>query len=487
MQLRSIALAALAALAAAAHAAPVNLNDPSLLRINLAGASALRNTFASLATNDLCGGTASNSDIRLYNTNGSNSFNGNFWAVTCPLPAAGAAKLGVPTGTPFALFKSDAGGSAQGVFTLGNQRPFMDPACAPGNCNNAPVAATVHAGVSDVEPKLFRDINVPDDSADPDVPGYPLSGPDTTGMTITPVVQTIFAVAVNQRLYEAMFAQQGLGSRRDAAGALCTVASTEEVCIPSIGYAEARSYFQGTESSWRLLSNDASLVNSQVNVCRRVQGSGTQAAANAHLGGFPCTELPTTVARWFDSSSAAPRESSPFLNTMADGTSFAAHLAENIPTVVTPATGGGLFVFEGPGTGNVTSCLIQAQTAGGYAIGHVSKENAQTATWKHVKLEGANPLRDNLKRGRYDYAVESTMQYKAADLSGNLAIAVPRLVAEAARPDALARLSSNAQQGVAALPSAYAGAFGAGSANEITFGSRVTRVGNTCNPFTAVK
>lgn len=486
MQFRSIALAALAALATAAHAAPVNLNDPNLLRINVNGASALRNTLASLATNDLCGGTSANSDIRLYNTNGADSFNGNFWAVSCPLPAAGAAKLGVPAGTPFALFKSDAGGSAQGVFTLGNQRPFMDPACAPGNCNNAPVNATVHVGISDVEPALFRDINVPDDSADPDVPGYLLTGPDTTGMIITPVVQTIFAVAVNQRLYEAMFAQQGLGTKRDMAGNLCTTASTEDTCIPSIGYAEARSYFAGTENNWRMLSNDASLVNSQVNVCRRVQGSGTQAAANAIISGFPCG-TPTPVARWSDSSSAMPRDSSPFLNSMADGTTFAVHLEENIPTVTLPATGGGLFVFEGPGTGNVTACLNRAQTAGGYAIGHVSKENAQTATWKHVKLEGANPLRDNLKRGRYDYAVESTMQYKAAGLSGNLAIAVPRLVAEVRRPDALARLSPNAQNGVAALPTAYAGAFGTGTANEITFGSRVTRSGNTCNPLTAVK
>ena len=56
-----------------------------------------------------------------------------------------------------------------------------------------------------------------------------------------------------------------------------------------------------------------------------------------------------------------------------------------------------------------------------------------------------------------------------------------------ALPSALARLSSANQNGVAALPTSYAGAFGTGTANEITFGSRVTRAGNSCNPMTAVK
>ena len=494
MMFRTTVLAALAAMGASAFAAPVSFTDANLLRLNLGGATALRATFAGLVTNDLCGGAA-NTDTRFYNTNGTTTFNGNFWAITCPLPAAGAAKLGVATGTPFAFFKTDAGGSAQGVFPLAAGadpvRPFMSTANCTGTAPNFTCTGTtdapMHFGVSDVEPAMFRELNVPDDSLDPDVPSYPTTGPNTQGMTIVPVVQTVFGVAVNTRLYNDMFAKQAIGSLKDSTGAACTTASTEENCIPSIGRAEARSLFAGGEANWRLLSANAGLVNSQINICRRVQGSGTQAAANAHLMEAPCNGSSLTPARWFASSGAAAQESSSFLNTMADGTSFANYLTAMIPTITAPNSDGGLFVFEGPGTGNVTACLTQAQTAGGYAIGHVSKENAATANWKHVRLEKAVALRDNAKAGQYDYVFESTMQYRPSALTGAVATVVPKFITEAAKPDALARLSTAAQDGVAALPTAYAGNFGTGSANEIKFGSRVTRAGNSCQPLSAVK
>ena len=37
------------------------------------------------------------------------------------------------------------------------------------------------------------------------------------------------------------------------------------------------------------------------------------------------------------------------------------------------------------------------------------------------------------------------------------------------------------------MPDTYAGAYGIGSANEIKFGSRVTRGGNSCTPATVAK
>jgi hypothetical protein len=121
----------------------------------------------------------------------------------------------------------------------------------------------------------------------------------------------------------------------------------------------------------------------------------------------------------------------------------------------------------------------------------VSRENAPgTNQWKHVRLEGAQPSRDNAKAGRYDYLVESTIQYNNAAfaaLSAAQKSFVTGFIAQARTPDALARLSTANQQGVAALPDSYAGAFGTGTANEIAFGSRVTRAGNSCNPLTAVK
>jgi hypothetical protein len=51
----------------------------------------------------------------------------------------------------------------------------------------------------------------------------------------------------------------------------------------------------------------------------------------------------------------------------------------------------------------------------------------------------------------------------------------------------LAYLPAAVQNGIAALPTAYAGAYGTGTATEILFGSRVSRGGNSCNGFSAVK
>lgn len=515
MKLHSIALAAAAAFAAApAFAAPaVNVDGATTVRMYISGATALRAVVAGIVLNDICGGSAANATTTLYNVAESGSgftFNGNFWGITCNVTAAGGALVGLAAGTPIAVFKSDAGGSAQGVFPVYFQdlRPFVQPVplagCTtvttvdrvysgcPGTRNQAP-----NVGISDVEPGLFKVINVPKDPLDADDDIYPTDGltaAQLAQLTIKPVVQTIFGVAVNNRLYDEMFAKQGLATKFSSAGVLCTTASTDENCIPSIGYAEARSLFAGTEPNWRVLARTTDpLLNSQVNICRRVDGSGTQASANVHLMGFPCNGNAVLPADWTFSSSAAPEAMSASASTTESGVSIANYLIANMGggTGTGPMPTGSTFVFEGPGTGDVVSCLNRANNAGGYAIGHVSKENVPgTNLWKHVRLEGANPLRDNAKAGKYDYTVESTVQYRTSAfnaLTASQRALINGFTTEIAKPAALARLSSANQNGVAALPTSYAGAFGTGTANEITFGSRVTRAGNSCNPMTAVK
>lgn len=514
MKLRSIALAAAAVVACApAFAVPaVSVDGASTVRIYLSGATALRAVVAGIVLNDICGGSAANASTTLYNVAESGSgftFNGNFWGITCNVTAAGGALVGLAANTPIAVFKSDAGGSAQGVFPVffQDQRPFVQPVPLAGctvtttvdrvysGCPGTRIQAP-NVGISDVEPGLFKGPNVPKDPLDADDDLYPpdgLTAQQQTLLQITPVVQTIFGVAVNNRLYDDMFAKQGLAAKFSSAGALCTTASTDENCIPSIGYAEARSLFAGNEANWRLVSNNAALVDSQVNVCRRVDGSGTQASANLHLMGYPCNGNSVPPADWTASSSAAPEEMSSSASTTASGVSIANYLIANMGggAGTGPMPTGTSFIFEGPGTGDVVSCLNRANNAQGYAIGHVSKENAPGSNlWKHVRLEGANPLRDNAKQGRYDYTVESTVQYlKTAynALTASQRAFITGFTTEIKKPDALAKLSSANQQGVAALPTSYAGAFGSGNANTIAFGSRVTRAGNSCNPMTAVK
>jgi len=519
MKLHRIALAAAATfVAAASHAAPaVNIDGASTVKVFLTGASALRATIAGVVLNDVCGGSAANSSTTLYNLAESGSgftFGGNFWAITCNVTAAGGAKVGLAANTPVAFFKSDNGGSAQGVFPVFFQddRSFVQPVPLAGCTSTTtvdrvyggcPATRTAKAmfGISDVEPGLFKEANVPNndplDTEDDTYPTGGLTGGQIALLKVTPVVQTVFGVAVNNNLYTAMFAKQNLAAKKDAAGAACTTASTDETCTPSIGYAEARSLFQGSEGNWKLLvgSADANL-DSQVNICRRVNGSGTQAAANAGLLGFGCNAAALSPADYTFSSSDAPEAVSQKTATTESGLTMAQYANANmggapVGSVFPAMPAGTTFVFEGPGTGDVVTCLNRANNGGGYAIGHVSKENAPGSNlWKHARLEGAAPSRDNLKAGRYDYAFESTVQYLTTAfnaLTAQQKSFITGFIAEAKKPDSLAKLSSANQQGVAALPSAYAGAFGTGTANEIAFGSRVTRAGNSCTPFTAVK
>lgn len=518
MKLHPIAIAAalLAAASSASFAAPaVAIDNAATVRIYMAGATALRNTIAGVVLNDICGGSASNNTTTLYNMTESATsfaFAGNFWAITCKVTAAGGAKIGVPANTSVAFFKSDAGGSAQGVFPIyfGSQRPFVEPSdlskCTTTSADRLYTAcpatrlATPMLGMSDVEPALFKGPNVPNDSldnSDDTYPGLGLTDSQIDELKVTPVVQTLFAVAVNNALYNDMFAKQGLANKSSSTGALCSTSSTDENCIPSIGQAEGRGIFAGSEANWRQLSNNAALVDSQLNVCRRVNGSGTQAAANLQFGGFPCNGSAISPADYNFSSSAAPEPVSASKNTTSSGKTIAQYLIDNMGdgTVGNKMPQGTTFYFEGPATGDVISCLNAAEKAGGYAIGHVSKENVPATSgtigqWKHVKLEGALAEGNLAKQGRYDYVVESTVQYKTSAfnaLTPAQKAFITGFTAEIAKPDSLAKLPSANQNGVLALATAYAGNFGTGTANEIKFGSRVSRGGNSCQPLAAVK
>lgn len=465
MKIRSIAVAALAALSSQAFAlAPAQVADAGTVKVYMTGASALRNVIGGLFTQHC------DADLDVYYS-GVGTFGGTAFSAagdahrvyTCTMKASSP----ILAGKKVALFKSDIGGSGQGVFPVffggaeGATRSFLNlgtcgsrAATAPNYTCTGEQTQVPMAGVSDVEPAMFKGINTPTD--DPSYPQDGLSDVQLGALDIAPLFQTVFGVAVNKSLRDAMQAKQGLAVGSDA-----------EADRPSISMVEATSYFSGSLGApsagmgWQAIvgASDAKKAT-RVNVCRRVQGSGTQAAANAMLVGFPCNNAAGTVAD-------ASYSDSGLANAVAS---------------VGPA--GELFVFEGSSTGNVVSCLGAAEDKAAYAIGHVSKENSETGSkWRHVKLDGIAPSRDNVKAGKYGYFYESTMQWHrdhVAALSADQQQFLAEFRAEAGKPASLAKLAAATQNGVAALPEAFAGAFGEGTADEIAFGSRVTRGGNSC-------
>jgi len=465
MKIRSIALAALAAFAGQAFAlTPAQVADAATVKVYVSGASALRNVIGGLFTQHCA------ADLDVYysavGTFGGSSFTaaGDAHRVYSCTMTAGSPIL---PGKKVAMFKSDIGGSGQGVFPVHAQsaRSFLSlstcgarVATVPNYTCNGEQTQVPMAGMSDVEPGLFKGVNVPQDGSN--YPADGLSDAQLAELNIAPLFQTVFGVAVNKALRNAMQTAQGL-----------TAGSEDAAQQPSMSLAQATSYFGGyltTPSAglgWQpiVAANDAKRA-SRVNVCRRVAGSGTQAAANAFLLGLPC-----------NGSAYAP----------ADSGYSDAGLSNAVASV---GATGEMFVFEGSSTGNVISCLNQAETNNAYAIGHVSKENAPATTgtigqWRHVKLDGVEPSRDNTKAGKYNYFFESTMQWNTATFDGLSSDQQDFLTAfrgEAGKPASLAKLSAATQNGVAALPESYAGAYAAGTADEISFGSRVSRGGNSC-------
>jgi ABC-type phosphate transport system substrate-binding protein len=492
MKIKLVSAAALVAMSGSAFALdPATSLAAGTAKVYASGATALRNVVGGLFTQNCAAGTL---DV-YYSAAGSAAGAGDaaagdsFRVYSCTLrseatldPEFQGKGLG---GVNVTFYKIDRGGSAQGVQPVaspagvGTPLPYMDltscgarVATVPNyTCTGLAASQVPLLGVSDVEPQLFVGVNVPT--------GFNaggLSAAELGALTVTPVVQTVFGVAVNTRLRDALQAAQGL-----------VVGDNTDANRPSVPRSVVGSIFRGEAADpanglgWHALG--VASPDKQVNVARRVAGSGTQAAANMYFGGFPCgpnAKIPATNTD-FPSSTGGNSNAGPF-------------------------TGTGLYVYEGSSTGNVISFLTNAQADAvnaPYAIGHVSLENAETASFKHVRVDGVLPTRANATAGRYDYVVESTFQYitnkvntlKASASATDKVVGnfVEAFVTSSGLPKNLAALSVANQNGVASLPDA--GPFNAAAVQtnvlnggDLTrFNSRMSRGGNSCNPWGVVQ
>jgi hypothetical protein len=481
MKIRLIAATAAALIAGHAHAlSPTVVGNASTIKVYAAGASAIRNIVGQIFLQNC----ASNLDIYYSDKSAGGSFtsdgaNGDSHRVyTCTLKAESSLEADLKGkglgGQNVAFFKRDAGGSGQGVFPLATPSNaanlLVSDACtSTGNaanfnsttgvttpsflCKSSETVRAPDLGFSDVEPKLFKGLNTPSGFN-----AIGLSTAQAAGLTVVPTFQTVMAVAVSNSLYTAMQAAQGTSGMPSMPHAVMGSLTRGELQDPAGGL------------GWQALG--VANPEQQVNVCRRGPGSGTQAAANIMFSGYPCSALAQTPP--------AVNSDSEYANTL------------------TPAswTDGAFFVYEASSSGNVANCLTNANAAGGYAVGHISRDTAPTANWKFVALDGIEPSRDNLKSGKYEYAVESTAQYRTAAISAlNAGTATDKAKAglitgfakAVGRPANMDKLAAATKDGLAALPSA--GIYNdPNNAVNAAFVSRVGRSsGNNCTPFGVVQ
>ncbi|HSX95628.1 MAG TPA: hypothetical protein VLG41_22060 [Hydrogenophaga sp.] len=428
MQLKHIAAVAAIAAAAPAFAATGSLNTlygvTAARTVYVSGASALSGSLAA-AVGALCQGSSAN--VRTLNVGGSTS---DGRVIVCTTQSAGPA-AGVFNG-PFAIVKRDTNGSFDGVGPVISGTTLTTWADV-NNCDNVALncardtttARVPNGGLSDVETAIWRGLNNTGTLSQP--------VPVPTGITLeSGFAGQGFGVMVSEELYKAMQTVQKADGR--LAGTCVVGDYTPGACQPSIAKSEYAAIVRGDSFSYvanasltgKNPSTDAPDV---INLCRRVETSGTQASSNAYFLNNPCGNADPTFG------AVQPK----FVDFATSGSAvaFSSGAGDNV-TGNYDDFGGAFGLFEGSGTGDARNCVIRRNNGnnpnnvndslGKFAIGWISLENAPAAGWKYIKLDGVSPnayqtaggwvvdndQRRNVVLGRYDAAPEFEMIYPTA-------------------------------------------------------------------------
>jgi ABC-type phosphate transport system substrate-binding protein len=164
-----------------------------------------------------------------------------------------------------------------------------------------------------------------------------------------------------------------------------TTNAESEACMPSLSRAEINSLLTGKILTWDTL--DPGLPAQDVIVCRRVNGSGSQATLNALVSSWPCD----------------------------------VNQKDNSINIINPMVPDGTFVIGNSGSGDVSNCLNSRSA--GYAIGVLSVEgrnNGNTLGWRYIKVDGVAPTLNNAHNGDYWFWAQQSCQRRNAALPYNV-------------------------------------------------------------------
>lgn len=406
---------------------------------------------------------------------------GNDWALACRTAAGGATRTGLPNNRQILLIKRDRGGSGVGVGpvqtkatdTNGGQISFLTVSGATCNIavtpgvNGAPAIANpdgglvpvigcsatyttnrlTEMGTSDIEPNKFFGINTPV----VDGVGLPFrTDPDRIFETQTALAALIFNHPVTLPLYrklqEAQFPVSSVCHPNNAGFTALTGSETDrpdttnaesEACMPSLTRQEINSILTGRVVNWSQLRNSdgtsISGLSGAVQICRRVDGSGTQATVNALIGSFPCD----------------------------------ANLADGSIDIITPRVPNGTTVIGNSGSSDVDNCLHNfATSANPYAIGNLSVEgrnNNLARNWRFIKIDGVSPRLDRVHDGDYWFWAQQSCQLRGDQLPYNAAVS----------PD----------DTVASKTALFNALCGANSVNGLNSVATLTKLNNEIDPF----
>jgi len=291
--------------------------------------------------------------------------------------------------------------------------------------NNDQVVPDV--GVSDVDPSAFKGANAPFKTDNVTV-FADVTSSDVAKLTVVPGAAVVFGAPVSMHLYRALQGAQlamktipTTGRNNDnSADVTCAVGDvTNQVCMPSLSKQEIATLIKGDWANWNKLmvtipgvaspvglaawatANQAAdaPVSAVTHICRRENGSGTQAQLNNFALSYPCsTASPITPAVGNDGING---------NT---GNKTESSLVA--------------LIHENATSGRVTACLkdlnLGSDTAADgftnpyvgvrWAIGAQALEK-KDANFEFVKINNVAPTVANVANGSYLDWFENTFQY----------------------------------------------------------------------------
>ena len=406
------------------------------IEISLSGATAQDNNIGALFK-ELC--VAGSLDE--FRDGPSGTAGGNHRAYFCRLDTSKV--TGLSTTTPKVLFHKTSttktasgsiGGSGIGVNPVMNKQAVDVMAINNGNCL-APTGSESYwrcritqpgdtapkvpdAGVSDVNPEMFTGPKTPAGVAPVDAGQVAKLLQVVSGGSL--VFGTPVTLELRNALQRAQIDQGELAS--DCGG------QESEACMPSLSKQLIASLMTGQVGKWDLVKvgksgtskpltdyADGKTTDSKVYVCRRTNGSGTQATINAKILNAPCT-----------AGALNPAETS---NDLA-----------------------GPIVRLNAGSGDVEKCLADlnsgtntsgqnASATKAWAIGVQSTEKnaSNSLPYRFIKVDGEAPTLQNAAAGRYGIAAEVTYQWlKSGGPTGDKAKIISRIATDAGKPSFIA-------------------------------------------------
>lgn len=459
MKLSHITIAACAAMSSQAFAldAATTQGIPATNQLYISGSSALQSVIEGLLNPQNCVPSTYNryrglagSPAGIGDTTNGNSHN----VYSCTLKSG--SDFPAFDNQNIAIIKREAGGSVFGVFPLlAGATPIAmidlasctDTGANAFTCNNTSTATAVQpqAGVSDLEPAAFTfSVNQPTAFL-----GATLPSP--AFRSSTSVAEQVFALIVNDNLYNDLIAQPG---------------STTPPSISSAAFASMfATGYNSQDLGWSPLGLTLPGVTNQVNVCSRGVGSGTRATAQIQF-----LELPY--------NSGAPAVATP-------GT-------DNSPGSVRGGNAATTkFYSEESSSGNVVGCVAAANASGGYSVGIVGADRDLTGTGtRFVNLDKQVAGRTAAKEGMYPWVFESFYQVNRNNVASTSTTLLANAFLSAFRkPVNINAVSAATANGLMATPANCSGLTAAAWVlpEEVAACSRVSRNANSRLPLRFVK